>query len=80
MTAKAEALESALWEALRALEESSALARKSADRANKRKLKAVAKHFTDRADNTEEHAKLIREILLTDPGLRKDEEELTGTG
>ncbi len=79
VTAKAEALEGALWAALRALEESSALARRSAKRVSKRKLNAVAKRFAERAENTEEHARLIRQILLTDPALHKDE-ELTGTG
>ena len=79
VTAKAEALEDALWAALWALEESSTLARRSAERVGKRKLHAVAKRFADRAKTTEEHARLIRQILLTDPALRKDE-ELTGTG
>jgi hypothetical protein len=67
------------WAALRALEESSALARRSAERVSKRKLNAVATRFAERAETTEEHARLIRQILLTDPALRKHE-ELTGTG
>jgi two-component system chemotaxis response regulator CheB len=76
--AKAEALESALWAALRALEESAMLARRAAERAGQRKLNVVARRFREREETSKGHARLIRKILLTNPALEQPQ-ELTGT-
>lgn len=60
---QADALENALWVALRALQERAALARDMADRAEKRERFVAAEQFRDQAQSAEESASLIRNVL-----------------
>ena len=62
-----EKLESALWSALRALEERGALARRLAQQSRERQRQGLAERFEQRAGEADEHAESIRRILLTDP-------------
>ncbi len=62
-----EKLESALWSALRALEERGALARRLASQSRDRRREAVAKQFEARAAEADEHAENIRRMLIADP-------------
>lgn len=57
------AIETALWSALRALEESAALYQRMADRADGARL-ATASQFLERAANREENARVLREFLV----------------
>jgi two-component system, chemotaxis family, protein-glutamate methylesterase/glutaminase len=66
-----EQLEAALWTALRALEEHSALGRRLAARANSRGYAHSASAFTEQAMNAEHHASVIRTVL--DKGIRTGE-------
>jgi two-component system, chemotaxis family, protein-glutamate methylesterase/glutaminase len=68
---QAENLEAALWTALRALEEHSALAKRMAARANSRGHAHSASNFTEQAMDAEHHASVIRNVLHT--GLRMAE-------
>jgi two-component system, chemotaxis family, protein-glutamate methylesterase/glutaminase len=65
---QSEQLEAALWTALRALEEHSALARRLAARANSRGHSHSASAFTEQAMDAEHHASVIRTVL--DRGVR----------
>ena len=58
------AIETALWEALRALEESASLYRRMAGRATESRHLLPARSFEDRATNTEANAKILRDFLL----------------
>jgi two-component system chemotaxis response regulator CheB len=58
------AIETALWEALRALEESASLYRRMAGRATKSRHPLPARQFEDRATNTEVNARILRDFLL----------------
>ena len=58
------AVETALWEALRALEESASLYRRMAGRATESRHLLPADQFQDRATNTEANAKILRDFLL----------------
>ena len=58
------AIETALWSALRALEESAALYHRLAERANKNGQPQSAERFQERADNTETNAKTLRQFLV----------------
>jgi two-component system chemotaxis response regulator CheB len=60
---QSEQLEAALWTALRALEEHSALARRLAARANSRGHAHSASSFTEQAMDAEHHASVIRTVL-----------------
>jgi two-component system, chemotaxis family, protein-glutamate methylesterase/glutaminase len=64
-------LEAALWTALRALEEHSALARRLAGRAAGRGHTRSASAFTEQAMDAEHHAAVIRDVLHT--GVRSQE-------
>lgn len=57
------AIETALWSALRALEESAALYQRLADRANGARM-ATSVRFQERADNREANARVLREFLV----------------
>ncbi len=57
------ALESALWAALRALEEQAALGRRMASRARHLGQVKSAKRFDERAESSEQQARLVRETL-----------------
>ncbi len=65
---QSEQLEAALWTALRALEEHSALARRLAARSNSRGHSHSASNFTEQAMDAEHHASVIRTVL--DKGVR----------
>jgi two-component system, chemotaxis family, protein-glutamate methylesterase/glutaminase len=58
------AVETALWEALRALEESASLYRRMAGRATESRHLLPARQFGDRATNTEANARILRDYLL----------------
>lgn len=69
---QSENLEAALWTALRALEEHSALSRRLASRAGSRGHARSASTFTEQAMDAEHHASVIRTVLhagvrVTDP-------------
>jgi two-component system chemotaxis response regulator CheB len=59
-----EAVESALWAAMRALEEGASLARRMAENAEKRRHARLAARFRDREKSKMEHAELLRNVLL----------------
>ncbi|AFZ14203.1 CheB methylesterase [Crinalium epipsammum PCC 9333] len=63
---QSEALEEALWIALRALEESSALAAKLADKARDRQHNKSAERFDEQSQDAQKRANVIREALLND--------------
>jgi two-component system chemotaxis response regulator CheB len=65
---QSEQLEAAMWTALRALEEHSALARRLGARANARGHTHSASTFTEQAMDAEHHASVIRTVL--DKGVR----------
>jgi two-component system chemotaxis response regulator CheB len=65
---QSEQLEAALWTALRALEEHSALARRLAARAESRGHRYSASTFTEQVMDAEHHASVIRTVL--DAGIR----------
>jgi two-component system chemotaxis response regulator CheB len=67
VAAQADSLEAALWTALRALEESSALRRRMARHARERGMLAAATEYESHADDSEARAKVIRRVLVTDP-------------
>jgi two-component system, chemotaxis family, protein-glutamate methylesterase/glutaminase len=67
---QSEQLEAAMWTALRALEEHSALARRLAARAESRGHRHSASSFTEQAMDSEHHASVIRTVLNT--GVRVD--------
>ena len=58
------AIETALWSALRALEESAALYHRLAKRAVGDSQTQSAHRFQERADNTEANAKTLRQFLV----------------
>jgi two-component system chemotaxis response regulator CheB len=68
---QSEQLEAALWTALRALEEHSALGRRLAARAQARGHSHSAAAFTEQAMNAEHHASVIRTVLKA--GIRMDD-------
>jgi two-component system, chemotaxis family, protein-glutamate methylesterase/glutaminase len=68
---QSEQLEAALWTALRALEEHSALGRRLAARAQARGHSHSAAAFTEQAMNAEHHASVIRTVLKA--GIRIDD-------
>ncbi len=61
---QSEALEGALWSALRALEEKMALSHKMALRARERNNRIAANSFETKARVAERHAQMLRDILL----------------
>jgi two-component system chemotaxis response regulator CheB len=61
---QSDALENALWSALRALEEKSSLARRMAKRMRDREQNSAAFRFESSAQQDEESAGLIRDVLL----------------
>jgi two-component system chemotaxis response regulator CheB len=65
LAAQTDSVDRALWAALRSLEERAALTRKLAERARDRKHEWVARAFDDRATVAEEHADVVREVLVS---------------
>ena len=64
--AQADGLEPALWTALRALEESSALRQRMARHARDRGMSAIADAYEAHANESEARAEIVRRALLTD--------------
>lgn len=64
--AQDDALEQALWTALRALEESAELKRRMAVRVNERGLAAIGQSYADQAMESEQRAAAIRRVLMPD--------------
>jgi two-component system chemotaxis response regulator CheB len=64
LSVQAEALEGALWAALRGLEENAALAQRMADSARARNLKLAAAKFEERVRTVEQQARIIRDVLV----------------
>lgn len=58
------AVETALWSALRALEESAALYQRLATRATQGRQPHTAARYQERADNTGENARVLRDFLV----------------
>jgi two-component system chemotaxis response regulator CheB len=71
---QSEQLEVALWTALRALEENSALARRLAGRAQTRGHSHSASSFTEQAMDAEHHASVIRSVLSSGIRINHDAE------
>lgn len=64
--AQADALEQALWTALRSLEEGAALRRRMAAHARGRGLAAIAERFDDDGDDLEQRAAMVRKALVVE--------------
>jgi len=60
-----DAVEEALWTALRTLDETAAMRRRLADDVHSRHMAHVAKEFQDRAHHLEQRAGVIRKVLLS---------------
>jgi two-component system chemotaxis response regulator CheB len=58
-----ERVEAAMWTALRALEEAAALRRRMADRVQSRGLRVIAEGYSERAEEAERQADVIRQAL-----------------
>ena len=65
MAEQSEALEGALWAALRALEENAAFSRRMAERARKHHQTLLAGRYEGNASELEQHALAIRQVLQT---------------
>jgi two-component system chemotaxis response regulator CheB len=64
LTQQSEALEAALWVALRSLEERAALARRLAEPAHQRGHSITATRFEEQAAEAQQAARLVRDLLL----------------
>jgi two-component system, chemotaxis family, protein-glutamate methylesterase/glutaminase len=64
LTQQSEALEAALWIALRSLEERAALARRLAEPARRRGHRITATRFEEQAAEAQQAARLVRDLLL----------------
>jgi two-component system, chemotaxis family, protein-glutamate methylesterase/glutaminase len=64
LTQQSEALEAALWVALRSLEERAALARRLAEPARRRGYTITATRFEEQAAEAQQAARLVRDMLL----------------
>jgi two-component system chemotaxis response regulator CheB len=61
---QSDAVEAALWAALRALEENIALSLKIVNRMRKRGREKTAQRFTEQAQDSEMRAEVLRRVLL----------------
>ena len=66
LVTKSAEVESALWSALRTLEENAELRRRMAKRASQGKLNGVAEQYERAAADAEKRATVIREVLMTE--------------
>jgi two-component system chemotaxis response regulator CheB len=64
VAAQTDSVDRALWAALRSLEERAALTKKLAERARARQHSWVSRAFDERARAAEEHAGVVRQLLL----------------
>ena len=64
LAAHTDSVDRALWAALRSLEERASLTRKMAERARQRRHPWVANAFDTRANEAQQHAAIVREMLL----------------
>jgi len=64
LAAQTDSVDRALWIALRSLEERAALTHRLAERAEARKHRWVARAFDERARAADDHAAVIRELLV----------------
>jgi two-component system chemotaxis response regulator CheB len=64
LSAQTDSVDRALWIALRSLEERAALTHRLAERARSRNHSWVAKAFDDRASAADDHAAVIRDLLV----------------
>lgn len=64
LASQSETLDAALWTALRALEENSALSQQLSDRARRRGQPRLAERFADTAELARRRAQVIRSVLL----------------
>jgi two-component system chemotaxis response regulator CheB len=69
LAAQTGSVDRAFWAALRALEERSALTRRLADRARERRHGGVADAFDTRARAAEQHAAVVKHVLLSRGGM-----------
>jgi two-component system chemotaxis response regulator CheB len=69
LAGQTESLESALWAALRALEDREELLRRIADRARRQGNTRTMEHFEQRANQAAARAALVRTALLEAEGL-----------
>ncbi|MCA1554007.1 MAG: chemotaxis protein CheB, partial [Chloroflexi bacterium] len=82
LAAQTDALEAALWTAVRALEESATLARRLATRSRQRRHTLAEQRFDSQADQAETRADVIRKVLPTNrsdgdaPEQVREEEQL----
>ena len=72
-----ESLETALWTALRALEERSALARRLAARSREVGNAQLAARYEERVHEGDQSALLIRQMLLSGDGMAREERVLS---
>jgi two-component system chemotaxis response regulator CheB len=61
---QSEAIEEALWSALRALEENASLTSRMAKRLQKRNQQRMAKRFEEQTESAQQRAEIIRQVLL----------------
>jgi two-component system chemotaxis response regulator CheB len=64
---QSEGVETALWTALRALEERAALCHRIADRLRSRNNDSSAARFDDQAGEARRRAEVLRQVLVTEP-------------
>jgi two-component system chemotaxis response regulator CheB len=64
LAAQTDSVDRALWAALRSLEERASLTRKMAERARRRQHAWVANAFETRANEAQQHAAVVREMLV----------------
>ncbi len=67
MSGKTDALDQALWAALRALEESSALWKRMAANARQRGMQVIASHYEENGEDSERQARIVRRVLIPEP-------------
>lgn len=64
LSQQSDALEEALWSAMRALEENAALTRRIAERARKRDQHTIVKRYEEKEQLAQQRAEVIRQVLL----------------
>lgn len=74
MAEQTDGLETALWSAVRALEEKMALARRMAERSRRRNFERAARGFDEKAREAQQQAEIVRQLLLSARDEPKPEE------